>query len=121
MDAVSGDEAQAGWRRLEDLRPNDLLAALGLEFGPKSVRAFFTPSSSFCFKTLQMVERPVQPPLVVKGHSCSNGSVMAETRDKQLIREGEPSQLTEKELEMPVSGDVGFFDALDKASITLTS
>jgi hypothetical protein len=73
VDAVPGDEAQAGGRRLDDLCPNDLLAALGIEFRPKSVRAFFSPGSPFRFEALQMVERPIEPPFVVEGHA--NGSM----------------------------------------------
>ena len=64
VDAVSSDEAQAGGRGRDDLGPNDLLAGIGIEFGPKSVRAFFAPGSSFRFKALQMVECPVEPPFV---------------------------------------------------------
>ncbi len=40
---------------------------------------------------------------------------MADKR-KRLVREGEPSQKTEKGLEIPVPERSKFFDALDKAS-----
>jgi hypothetical protein len=35
---------------------------------------------------------------------------------KRLVREGKPSQKTEKGLEIPVPNRVQFFEALDKAS-----
>lgn len=41
---------------------------------------------------------------------------MANRRSKRLVREGEPSQKTEKGLEIPVPKRGEFFDALDKAS-----
>ena len=41
---------------------------------------------------------------------------MANRRSRRLIREGEPSQKTEKGLEIPVPERSEFFDALDKAS-----
>jgi hypothetical protein len=40
---------------------------------------------------------------------------MADKR-KRLVKEGEPSQKTEKGLEIPVPNRVQFFNALDKAS-----
>jgi hypothetical protein len=40
---------------------------------------------------------------------------MADKR-KRLVREGEPSQKTEKGLEIPVPERGQFFDALDKAT-----
>lgn len=64
VDAVSGDEAEARRRRLDDFSPNDLLASLGIKFGPESMRAFFKPGSPFRFKVLQVIERPVEPPFV---------------------------------------------------------
>jgi hypothetical protein len=41
---------------------------------------------------------------------------MANRRTKRLTREGEPSQKTEKGLEIPVPERSEFFGALDKAS-----
>ena len=41
---------------------------------------------------------------------------MAGSRRKRLVREGEPSQKTDKGLEIPVPKRDEFFDALDKAS-----
>ncbi len=41
---------------------------------------------------------------------------MANKRDKRLVREGEPSQKTEKGLEIPVPTRDDFFGALDKAA-----
>jgi hypothetical protein len=41
---------------------------------------------------------------------------MANRRKRRLVREGEPSQKTDKGLEIPVPERVEFFDALDKAS-----
>ncbi len=41
---------------------------------------------------------------------------MANRRSKRLVREGEPSQKTEKGLEIPIPERAEFFDALDKAS-----
>ena len=41
---------------------------------------------------------------------------MAGKRDKPLTREGEPSQKTEKGLEIPVPERGEFFGALDKAA-----
>ena len=41
---------------------------------------------------------------------------MANRRRKRLVRDGEPSQKTEKGLEIPVPKRDEFFDALDKAS-----
>jgi hypothetical protein len=46
---------------------------------------------------------------------------MADKRSKRLTREGEPSQKTNKGLEIPVPERGEFFDALDKASKKLTS
>lgn len=43
---------------------------------------------------------------------------MANRRGKRLVREGEPSQRTEKGLEIAVPERDQFFDALDKASKT---
>jgi hypothetical protein len=40
---------------------------------------------------------------------------MADKR-KRLVREGEPSQKTDKGLEIPIPKRSGFFGALDKAS-----
>jgi hypothetical protein len=40
---------------------------------------------------------------------------MADKRSKRLVREGEPSQKTEKGLEIPVPERSEFFGALDKA------
>lgn len=37
-------------------------------------------------------------------------------RSRRLVREGEPSQKTEKGLEIPIPERGEFFDALDKAS-----
>ncbi len=41
---------------------------------------------------------------------------MAGKRSKRLVREGEPSQRTEKGLEIPIPERGEFFGALDKAS-----
>ena len=41
---------------------------------------------------------------------------MANRRSRRLVREGEPSQETDKGLEIPVPKRDEFFDALDKAS-----
>jgi hypothetical protein len=41
---------------------------------------------------------------------------MANRRDKRLVRDDEPSQKTDKGLEIPVPKRGQFFDALDKAS-----
>jgi hypothetical protein len=41
---------------------------------------------------------------------------MANRRSKRLVRKGEPSQKTDKGLEIPVPKRDEFFDALDKAS-----
>jgi len=41
---------------------------------------------------------------------------MADKRSKRLVREGEPSQETEKGLEIPVPERREFFGFLDKAS-----
>jgi hypothetical protein len=41
---------------------------------------------------------------------------MANRRRRRLVSEGEPSQKTEKGLEIPVPKRDEFFDALDKAS-----
>jgi hypothetical protein len=41
---------------------------------------------------------------------------MADRRRKRLVRKGEPSQKTDKGLEIPVPERGQFFDALDKAS-----
>ncbi len=41
---------------------------------------------------------------------------MADKRSKQLVREGEPSQKTEKGLEIPVPTREDFFGALKKAA-----
>lgn len=41
---------------------------------------------------------------------------MVDKRDKRLVREGEPSQKTEKGLEIPVPTHDDFFGALDKAT-----
>lgn len=40
---------------------------------------------------------------------------MADKHGKRLVREGEPSQKTDKGLEIPVPTREGFFDALKKA------
>lgn len=68
VETVPGDEAEAGGRRLDDLGPKELLSGLGVEFGPRSMRAFFAPGSRFRLKALQMVKRPVEPPFVVEVH-----------------------------------------------------
>jgi hypothetical protein len=41
---------------------------------------------------------------------------MANRRRRRLVREGEPSQKTDKGLEIPVPKRDEFFDALNKAS-----
>lgn len=41
---------------------------------------------------------------------------MADRRSKRLVREDEPSQRTEKGLEIPVPKRNQFFDVLEKAS-----
>jgi hypothetical protein len=41
---------------------------------------------------------------------------MPDKRDKRLVREGEPSQRTEKGLEIPVPTREDFFGALKKAA-----
>lgn len=41
---------------------------------------------------------------------------MAGKRDKRLVREGEPSQKTDKGLEIPIPERRDFFGALDKAA-----
>jgi len=64
VDAVPGDEAETGGRGLDDFGIDDLLAALGIEFGPEFMRAFFKPGTPFRFKALQVVERPIEPPFV---------------------------------------------------------
>ena len=68
VDAVPSDKSQTQGRGFEDLCPNERLAALGVEFGPSSVRAFFAPGSQLRFKALQMVDRPIEPSFMVEGH-----------------------------------------------------
>ena len=41
---------------------------------------------------------------------------MANRRSRRLVREDEPSQKTDKGLEIPIPKREQFFDALDKAS-----
>ena len=65
--AVANDEPEFGGRLLKDFGPGEILAALRIELGPKSVRAFFDPSSDFGFQALQVVERPLQPEFVAEG------------------------------------------------------
>lgn len=69
MQTIPDDEAKvvSGWG-VEDFDPKELLAGINVRFGPCSVRAFFLPGSNFGFKALQVVERPVEPSLVVEGH-----------------------------------------------------
>lgn len=69
VQVVPDDEAKivSGWG-VEDFDPKELLAGINIAFGPSSVRAFFIQNSNFRFKALQMVERPVKPPLVVEAH-----------------------------------------------------
>lgn len=69
MKAIPDDDAESiGGRGVEDFDPTEILAGLNIAFGPCSVRAFFLPGSHFGFKALQVVERPVEPSLVVEGH-----------------------------------------------------
>jgi hypothetical protein len=49
-------------------------------------------------------------------HNCENGDTMVNRCRRRLVREGEPSQTTDKGLEIPVPKRDEFFDALDKAS-----
>ena len=67
VDAVSGDEARLD-RRLDNVRVKDLLATLGIEFSPESMRLFLEPSVPFRSKARQAVECPVEPPLVGAVH-----------------------------------------------------
>ena len=65
--AVANDEPEFGGRLLLDFGPDEILAALRIELGPKSVRAFFDPSTDIGLQALQVVERPLQPKFVVEG------------------------------------------------------
>ena len=69
METVANNKAEfGGGRRFEYFDPKELIAAINIEFGPSSVRVFVEPVVHFRFKALQVVERPVEPSVVVEGH-----------------------------------------------------
>lgn len=86
VQAIPDDEAKivSGWG-VEDLDPEELLAGINIGFGPSLVRVFFLYNPNFRFKAPRVVERPVEPPLVVEAHGRSTGDVMAGRRDKPLV------------------------------------
>jgi hypothetical protein len=67
VEAVAYDEPELSGRLLKDFGPDEILAALRVELGPKLVRAFFDPSTDLGFQALQVVERSPQPKFVVEG------------------------------------------------------
>jgi len=69
VDTVPDDEAEFDGRRVEHFEPRELVEGINIEVRPSSVRAFISPGSHFGFKAFQVLERPVEPPLVLEGHS----------------------------------------------------
>jgi hypothetical protein len=74
VEAVPDNEAKVSWRRVEDFDPIELASAIGIVFGPRSIRAFFKPGVPFRFKAVQVIERPLQPSYMVESHG--NGSML---------------------------------------------
>jgi hypothetical protein len=60
LETVADDEAKLGnGRWLEEFDPEDILRAINIGFGVSAVRVTFAPSSQFCIKALQVVDRSV--------------------------------------------------------------
>jgi len=59
MEAIPNDGGKRGGRRFEDFGPEDVLAALEVELGPRSARVAFRPGSLLGLKFLQVFRSPV--------------------------------------------------------------
>ena len=61
VQAVTEDEAELSGRLPEVCDPHKVLAALNVELGENSVRAYLCPTVNFVFQALQVVERSADP------------------------------------------------------------
>jgi hypothetical protein len=59
VDAVANDGAESSGGLLEDFDAKELVAALNVELGPKSIGVFFEPTANFRLYALQVLESPV--------------------------------------------------------------
>lgn len=102
VETIANDEANfGGGRRLKDFDAKEFLGAISIGFAPSSVRVFLAPSVHFFVEAVQVVVRPVQPPLVVVGHRLNEQNerdTANKCNERSLAREGEPSQKIEQDL-----------------------